>query len=328
MLLLLVLACPTAIPSVAELFTEGSNPVEGSGLSPEEMSGPQLTALAGTIEALSTQLAASGDGTQSPEQIQTAVMKTLVAGGDPFADPSETPGPFVVGDGTPTGTVTPGPSPTPSLSPTPGPSPTPSNTPTVTYTPSPGPSPTPSKTPTATYTASPGPSPTPSKTPTPTWTPTTGSPTSTNLPPSSTPTATSTPNASGTTMVFPTDPPTAVIDPCEGIEFMGFWFGNPIVGADIYNGSTKDIRIDSIYFDWPKENNELFKIDLNGDEIWNQGDTEPPTSIAEEDFKGSDSDREIPAFTSASLVAVFDNTDKPGFYFIKITFDNGCSISS
>ena len=82
-LLLLVLACPVAASGVMEMLDGAANPAEGSGLSPEDMSGPQLTGLAGTIEALSTELAgAGGDETQSPEQIQTAVMATLASDGD------------------------------------------------------------------------------------------------------------------------------------------------------------------------------------------------------------------------------------------------------
>ena len=144
-LLLLVLACPVAASGLMDLLDNAASPAEGSGLSQEDMSGPQLTALAGTIEALSTELAsAGGDETQSPEQIQTAVMATLASDGD-----------FLILGGV-------GGTPTPMLSATPGPSPT------ATKTLTPGPSPTATRTlvPSKTPTASPFPSSTPSATPT------------------------------------------------------------------------------------------------------------------------------------------------------------------
>ncbi|HEY4666920.1 MAG TPA: protein kinase, partial [Anaerolineales bacterium] len=168
LLLLLFLACPLSGSPLSTLLQGSSGAADASILSAEDLSGPQLTALAGTIESLSTQLANSGDGTQSPEQIQTAVMGTLIADAgddglllDPSGTPimilgTSTPGPSP----TPTKTSTPGPSPTASKTPTPGPSATASNTPTITYTPSPGPSPTPSDTPTPTNTAVPTASPT------------------------------------------------------------------------------------------------------------------------------------------------------------------------
>jgi serine/threonine-protein kinase len=330
-LLLLLLACPSAFPSVVDRLAEEFVPAEGSGLSPDEMSESQLTALAGTIEALSTQLAASGDGTQSPEQIQTAVMETLSAGGGPFADPSATPGLFLVGGGTPSGTPTPGPSPTASLSPTPGPSPTASRTPTITYTPSPGPSPTPSrtptpsKTPTVTYTASPGPSPTPSRTPTPTWTATFG-PSSTSSPfPSGTPmtsTASPTPNATSTVVAFPTDAPTVIIDPCEGIKPMGLIVSPPIIELEIFNGSTEDIVIQWVNLWWPAENLKHLVLELDGkDVIWDAGNTSPPTFATS--LKG---DRTIENGDSRHLGAVFEKFFS-GLYRYEVGFKNGCTIS-
>ncbi|MFV1859024.1 MAG: serine/threonine-protein kinase, partial [Anaerolineales bacterium] len=93
-LLLLALACPVAASGLMEMLDGAANPAEGSGLSPEDMSGPQLTALAGTIEALSTQLAGSGgDETQSPEQIRTAVMATLAGDFEVLGELEGTPTP-------------------------------------------------------------------------------------------------------------------------------------------------------------------------------------------------------------------------------------------
>ncbi|MFQ5921424.1 MAG: serine/threonine-protein kinase [Anaerolineales bacterium] len=302
-LLLLLLACPVAASGVIEMMDSAANPAEGSGLSPEDMSGPQLTALAGTIEALSTQLAgAGGDETQSPEQIQTAVMATLA--GD-FEVLSELEGTA-----------------TPIHSATPGPSPTASRTPTKTRTPTPGPSPTPSKTPTITYTPSPGPSPTatrtliPSKTPTDTPTPT-ASPFPSSTPPSPSPTF----NPTSTASAVMTPPPT--IESCSGIKFTGLGaeIGGTIVWGDIFNGSASTIEIQQAYLDWPVSNIFHQKFDLSGSVIWDDGNPLPPTDTGILD-KG---DRWIDAGDTKTLVGVFD-TIQPFTYHLGAMFTNGCWI--
>lgn len=142
-----------------------------------------------------------------------------------------------------------------------------------------------------------------------------------------TPTPSSVPITTSTPLTFPIDTPT--IDPCLGIKFDGFLIevGGKFVQATISNGSPFDIRISSIYFDWPKPNNELHRIDLDDREIWDDGDTEPPTSISGGDFKGDGEDREIQAGSSAVLEAEFEIVNS-GSYYLKIYFTNGCSISS
>lgn len=307
LLLLLGLACPVALLVYNGEF---GGAAEGSGF--EDMSEPQLTALAGTISALSTELAAAGDGTQSPEQIQTAVMGTLAAGGDPFAEASETPGPFVIGGGTPTATPSPGPSPTPSLSPTPGPSPTPSKTPTITQTPSPGPSPTPSRTPTpsntptASATATIGPSPTPSKTAT-----KTASPSLTASPlPSKTPTPLpTTPSA----IITPTDdlPP---LDPCDQVTVAGYIFSPPVVGMAIRNGNGVRIELQWIHMDWPPPNEKLQKFDLAGGTIWDEGSPAPPTWATS--LSGN---RKIGPGDTQPLVALFNRVEV-GPYLMEVGY--------
>ncbi len=313
-LLLLLLACPVAASGLMEMLDGAANPGEGSGLSMEDMSGPQLTALAGTIEALSTQLAGSGgDETQSPEQIQTAVMATLAGDFEVLGE--------LEGTATPIHSATPGPSPTATKTFTPGPSPTASKTPTKTRTPTPGPSPTPSKTPTITYTPSPGPSPTASSTPIPSKTPTpTRTPTASPFP-SSTPFPSPTFDPTGTTAAVMTPPPTT--ESCSGIEFTGLGaeIGGTIVWGDIFNGSLSRIEIQEVYLDWPEENGFHQKFDLAGDEIWDDGNPLPPTDTGILD-KG---DRKIDAGDTKTLVGVFD-TVEPGFYHLGAMFTNGCWI--
>ncbi|GMR09184.1 MAG: hypothetical protein BMS9Abin28_0002 [Anaerolineae bacterium] len=334
-LLLLLLACPVAASGLMEMLDGAANPAEGSGLSPEDMSGPQLTALAGTIEALSTQLAgAGGDETQSPEQIQTAVMATLAGDFEVLGElegtatpvHSATPGPSL----TATKTFTPGPSPTASKTSTPGPSPTPSRTqtpsqtPTTTYTPSPGPSPTASKTPitskTPTSTSPPTASSLPSKTPT--WTPNAG--TSPTLSPSMMPSKTPTRTPASTAMIPPTDTPwpTSPVDPCTNILPGGFRIGSREAGTEIFNDNPVTIKIMWIHLNWPDPNGDLIKVRLEPDTIWN--DRAPPPEAWLTSLKN---DRSIPPFGSKPLIFFFQNNVQPWGYFLEMEFDNGCFIS-
>jgi serine/threonine-protein kinase len=321
-LMLMVLACPVAIGGVQEMLDDAAKPAEGSGLSPEDMSGPQLTALAGTIEALSTQLAgAGGDETQSPEQIQTAVMATLASDGD-----FEILG-GLEGTPTPIHSATPGPSPTATKTFTPGPSPTPSRTPTKTKTPTPGPSPTPSKTPTITYTPSPGPSPTGTWTPTPSKTPTSSPfPTSTPFTPPPSPMV----DPTGTTTAMITPPPTETPwpvpteDPCDRISLGGFWFGSREAGIEIENDNPFPIKITWLHVYWPTPNGKLEKIRLGSDTIWDEGAPPPDAWITS--FKN---DHSIPP-PSKGLIFHFQNdvVPNPFEYFVEIEFDYVCHIFS
>ena len=320
-LLLLVLACPVAASGVMEMLDGAANPAEGSGLSPEDMSGPQLTALAGTIEALSTELAgAGGDETQSPEQIQTAVVATLASDGD-F---------LILGgiDGTPTPmlSATPGPSPTATKTITPGPSPTASRTPTKTKTPTLGPSPTPSrtptktKTPTITPTSSPGPSPTATRTMVPSNTPTA------SAFPSTTPFPSPTFDPTGTTTAISTitPPPTMILDPCDGIKFTSLGVNIPgaTVWGYIYNGSPSRIELQEVYLEWPELNGFHYRFELAGDTIWDMGNPFPPTMTGFLD----DGDLKIDSGETKKLVGVFD-TAEPGYYHLGASFINdGCWI--
>ena len=320
-LLLMLLACPVAYAGLSDMLDDAAKPAEGSGLSPEDMSGPQLTALAGTIEALSTQLAgAGGDETQSPEQIQTAVMATLASDGD-----FEILG-GLEGTPTPIHSATPGPSPTATKTFTPGPSPTASRTPTKTKTPTPGPSPTPSRTPTITYTPSPGPSPTSTKTLVPSKTPT-ATPFS-----SSTPFPSPTVDPTGTTTAIMTPPPTMTEDPCMTLDSPGMWFDEQEFGMEIWNYSPFPVKILRIYLDWPDPNGKLEKIKLEPSTIWDEGYGPPPepSDIGIPDtspFKPG-SNRSIPPFGGTkNLVFFFENDIQPFGYFLEMEFDNGCYFS-
>jgi serine/threonine protein kinase len=328
LLLLLLLACPAT--GLQELLRRSASPAEGSSLMVADMSGPQLTALAGTIESMSTELARVGGGTLSAQDIPTMVMETLVADatGGPAPDVSMvlTPldGPALTG---PTATSSPGPSPTPSLTPTKtktptiGPSPTPSNTPTKTLTPTIGPSPTPSHTP---------PSPTPTQT---------GLPSATFSPSASPSPSATTPVAAPTTVAAPTNAATVAVptvpilpsptpDVCSQLDLgdLSVEDGSQELSVDITNNSTATIKIVYVHLDWPAVNIRLNKIELDGEEIWGAGDDSPPTNITA-GWKPQDSRRKIDPGSTETLIFFFDASAMPGPYSLGVGFDPPCNLS-
>ncbi|MFQ5932925.1 MAG: serine/threonine-protein kinase, partial [Nitrospiraceae bacterium] len=131
-LLLLLLACSLSSSLLRDFVANLASPVEGSGLDSSEMNAMQLTELAGTILAMSTELAAAQDGTLPPESISTLVMETLEAdsgGTSDLSTPDLTPTTDFQGE---LWTVTPGPSAAASPTLPSGPSSTPPTAPTKT----------------------------------------------------------------------------------------------------------------------------------------------------------------------------------------------------
>jgi serine/threonine protein kinase len=179
--LLLILAVPVLASGLVDLLQRAASPAEGS------LSLNQLTLQAGTIEAMSTELARSQS---DPDAIQTAVALTLAAAGP--LGPTEVDRP---NDEPAAGTTEPSPTPTIGLS-----AEAMLQAPSGTAAPSGFPSSTPASNnnPSRTSTNAPG---TPSATPSPTPTVT---PTDTNQPASPTLTQTPVPTP------VPTDPPTPV----------------------------------------------------------------------------------------------------------------------
>ena len=163
----LMAVIPLAYASVREYLERPANEVAMSALAVGDMNSAEVTALAATIEAMSTSLAESPGTPLSPDQIQTVVIGTLQAedatanseGGSilpPATSATATPGvggePILPGslpptsmndpppgstDSPPASTSTPTASPTSTPSPTPSVTPTPTNTPTTPPLPSP-----------------------------------------------------------------------------------------------------------------------------------------------------------------------------------------------
>jgi len=159
--LLLALAYPVLASGRGSLLKLFSPASDGTPASAAELSEEQLRLFSGTIEAMSTELAGSRADLMEAEQVQTAVMATLIASGDfgqsapgptstdqtGTASPTSDAGVRVL---TPLSLSTPGPTATPTASPA-GPTPTPalaSPGPTATNTSGPTSTPAPSNTPT------------------------------------------------------------------------------------------------------------------------------------------------------------------------------------
>jgi serine/threonine protein kinase len=226
---LLVLAFPTA---VLDLLTGASGRAEGSSSTIVIESGPQLTAMARTLQALGTEIVAARSDSLGPGEIQTAVAQTmavLMSSQTGIAVASDTPAVTLAATPTPSGsppatgtrrpptgtsqstrTAAGGQSPTPSATPSQTPTATQTPTSTRTLAPTQSRTATPSRTASVTATGPGSLSPTPSRTPSPTPTP---QPTLTTIPTrtsTSTATPVSTPVPSETSNAIPTivAPPT------------------------------------------------------------------------------------------------------------------------
>jgi Flp pilus assembly protein TadG len=138
----------------------------------------------------------------------------------------------------------------------------------------------------------------------------TSSPTPTSLP-SATPTASLTPTAScsvSTGSLNLTDP--------KKLRWT------------LTNNATNDVSITAITIDWQDipSDQKLKKIRLDGDEIWDNEDTSPPTSISS--GWHSDADRRILDATSSEVLEFeFDKELYPFDITVSVTFDVGCSVN-
>jgi serine/threonine-protein kinase len=309
--LLLILAIPVFASGLLGLLQRVVSPAEGS-LSGLELA--QLTLQAGTIEAMSTELARSQS---DPEAIQTAVALTLAAAGPLIA--SETDGTGDVPTFDAAGTIESSLTPTVGLSAagllqapsvTPGPSAFPSTTPA----PGTGPS--------RTSTNPPG---TPSATPTPT-------PTDTSAGPMATATRTPTPSPSPTQSPMPTpvptDPPTPIPtavptqDPCTLLDLGGFEVSGSAASWDLSNDGSSSVVISHIELDWPAGNGELSRIRFGSSTIWNGSDDAPPSDIG----SGLMGNRSLGGGSKA-LKFEFTGDAGPDGYDLQLQLDPGCQLS-
>ena len=312
--LLLVLAVPVFASGLLDLLQRAASPAEGS-LTDLELA--QLTLQAGTIEAMSTELARSQS---DPETIQTAIALTLDAAVRP---------PAAEGDGTSEA----GPADTVALA-------------GLLLTPTGGPganqglqaaSPTgvrsaqtsgPNSTPGGTSTNPPVP---PSATESPA---SSIVPTDTSAGPTATATATRTPTPSPTATQspvptpVPTNPPTPIPtavptqDPCDLLDLGGIQISGGTASWSVINEGTSSVVIEGIVLDWPAGNGELDRIRFGSSTIWNGSDDAPPTDIG----SGLIGNRSL---GGGSKVLKFEFTAdaEPGEYDLQLQLDPGCQLS-
>ncbi len=272
----------------------------------------QLTALAGTIQALSTLVVAEQGPGLAPEALEMALLETLAAG-------AETPEPttlalaLALGEATAT-------NPIPSLlgSP-PATGPFPTMTLSSTIPPATGTAPAGATT-SASSTIPVGASVTPglpiaSSTLFPTSTPVASA--TASQPPTFTPTsAPPTPTLAPAT---PTPPPS----PCTLTNYVGSSRSGQEFTVLLRNNGPGPYTITRMTLAWPGGNEDLKKIELAGDEIWS-GEASSPITITA--WK-SGSDRRIQPGANRPLVLFFEDTAASSGYSLSVTLDAVCTFS-
>jgi hypothetical protein len=321
-ILFLLLLLPARAFGLLGFLDTLSGSAEGNALTVADLSGPQLTAMAGTLEAMSTQLA-EAQGTQlSPEEMQTAVVGSFLGTQESGSSGliglgnlknSPTPTAALDDTGTPGATAT--------LPPTSIPTSTnpvlPSDTPYPTAT-SGGP-------PTATY---PPPTVAISTTAAP---PVITSPAPPTAPPTKTPTITPSPTYTSTRTLIPTAtmtpiPPSAtpIVVPCSALWLGGGEDSAREVWWQLGNDGGLAVKIAAIFIDWPPSNQKLDEVKLGGDRIWDVHDDTPPSLI---DSGWSGGSREVAPGSSKDLLFKFHKNVEPSGYVVEVTLDNGCVVA-
>lgn len=105
----------------------------------------------------------------------------------------------------------------------------------------------------------------------------------------------------------------------------GFRISRKQVRWTITNNTSQTIMITQMFFDWPLSNNKLKKIKLDHWVIWDDQDSNPPTSIITS-WSGSSFRREIRPGESEDLVFDFDANPEIFGYFLRLTFNGSCVI--
>jgi hypothetical protein len=85
------------------------------------------------------------------------------------------------------------------------------------------------------------------------------------------------------------------------------------------------ITITGLYLDWPPANDDLERVELRNDTIWDQGDHNPPTQITSGWRWGAS--RTINPGESARLDFRFNRDAVSGGYSLSVTLNGVCSIS-
>ena len=304
--LLLILAVPVFASGLLELLQRASSPAEG-GLSGVEPG--QLTLQAGTIQAMSTELARSQS---DPEAIRTSVALTLAAGGPVGAAETDRTSDDPKFDAA--GTIESSLTPTLGLSAdgllqAPSATPVSSAFPSQTAVSNGGPS--------DMSTSRPG-APPATHSPTPTITPT-----DTNQPGSPTPTQTPVPTASPTRTLTPVPTAVPTQDPCTLLELGGFEVSGSTASWNLSNDGSSTVVIEGIGLDWPVLNLELDRIRFDSSSIWNGSDVVPPSDIN----SGLTGNRSLDGGDTKALKFEFTGLVGASGYSLQLQLDPGCELS-
>ncbi len=89
------------------------------------------------------------------------------------------------------------------------------------------------------------------------------------------------------------------------------------------NNSSQNVKIVGLFIDWPAANEELDEIELDGSRIWDERDDTPPSDISS-NWEGN---RDIPSGGTKTLTFFFDQDAQPYPYWLKLSFDNGCTVT-
>jgi hypothetical protein len=256
---------------------------------------PQLTALAATIEGLSTRMAGTDGARLSDEQMQIAVLLTVtaIAGTPTLPDPTD--------EATPTGTSTQPIALLPSPSATRRPSATPPRPTTAVSVPPSTATPTTGSTSEA-PTATPPPSDTATTTPVPTDT----------LAPTEVP---------STTPTSP-PPPSPTPDICASTSLSAAGVQWHEARWTVSNQGAVTITISRLWIDWPSSNGGLTLVELRNTTIWDGWDSSPPTNIT----GGWKSGRSISPGESARLDFRFSDDAQGTGYSLSVTLNGVCSV--
>jgi len=97
---------------------------------------------------------------------------------------------------------------------------------------------------------------------------------------------------------------------------------------DITNNSGSAITIDGFFADWIKTptSQKLDRLILNGADIWNKSDPEPPTDIPTEGNWVGSADRTIGVGATENFTARFQSILQPTGYEIHVIFNIGCQL--
>ncbi len=288
-LAVLLLVCGMATPSLAALLPRGNSGTPVAVL--PTSSDPQLTALAATIQSLSTQMAATDGSGLSEAEMQAAVLLTITAlAGTPTPD-----------DEPPTLDAT-------------------ATSMEATWAP---PTPWASFTPTRTQAN-------PTQTSTvPSSTPTAPAPTETFtffLAPSDTPTSSPTPTSALTSTWTPPPPPTATADICASTDLSAAGVEGREAHWQLTNQNASVITITAIFINWPYENDHLDRVELRNDTIWDRGDQSPPSDITSQWKPGGS--RNLNPGESAGLDFRFSRDALTLGYSLNVTLNGACSVGS